>query len=71
MSGQNQDHEESAVALVLSFAAASVDIVGYLSAYQMFTAHMTGNTIHLGNALFNGNGAEAACSNGPDFVRPW
>jgi uncharacterized membrane protein YoaK (UPF0700 family) len=45
---------------MLSFAAASVDIVGYLSAYHTFTAHMTGNTIHLGNALFNANGAEAA-----------
>ena len=45
---------------MLSFAAASVDVVGYLSTYHMFTAHMTGNTIHLGNGLFNGKGAEAA-----------
>ena len=36
---------------MLTFAAGCVDIVGYLSAYHTFTAHMTGNTVHLGNSL--------------------
>jgi uncharacterized membrane protein YoaK (UPF0700 family) len=44
---------------VLTFAAGCVDIVGYLSAYHTFTAHMTGNTVHLGNSLFGGDIKEA------------
>ncbi len=37
-----------AVALMLTFAAGEVDIVGFLSLYPTFTAHMTGVTVHLG-----------------------
>lgn len=44
---------------MLTFAAGCVDIVGYLSAYHTFTAHMTGNTVHLGNSLFAKNTREA------------
>ncbi len=52
--------EKGAIALVLSFAAGAVDIVGYLSAYHTFTAHMTGVTVHLGNAIFNRRVSDAA-----------
>lgn len=40
-----------ATALLLTLAAGFVDIVGYLSLYHEFTAHMTGDTVHLGNDL--------------------
>jgi uncharacterized membrane protein YoaK (UPF0700 family) len=39
------------VALALTFAAGFVDIVGYISAFKTFTAHMTGNTVHLAQGL--------------------
>lgn len=58
MPGQNHS-EKSAVAIVLTFAAGCVDIVGFLSVYHTFTAHMTGNTVHLGNSLFGGDAKEA------------
>lgn len=38
---------KTAVALLLTFAAGCVDIIGYLSLYQIFTANMTGDTVHL------------------------
>lgn len=40
-------HTKRAVALLLTFAAGFVDIVGFLTIYQTFTAHMTGTTVHL------------------------
>jgi uncharacterized membrane protein YoaK (UPF0700 family) len=40
-----------AVALLLTFSAGIVDIIGYITLYHTFTAHMTGTTVHLGNAL--------------------
>lgn len=43
------------VALVLTFAAGFVDIVGLLSVYKLFTAHMTGTTVHLGEQIIVGN----------------
>ena len=52
-----------AVALLLTFGAGLVDIVGYITLFGIFTAHMTGNTVHLaenvvhfklGNALTAG-----------------
>ena len=55
-----QSHsEKSVVAILLTFAAGCVDIVGYLSAYHTFTAHMTGNTVHIGNSLFGKDTREA------------
>lgn len=47
------------VALLLTFAAGVVDIVGYLALYHTFTAHMTGTSVHLGNALVSENWHEA------------
>lgn len=62
MASQIHHPEKSAIALVLTFTAGSVDIVGYLSAYHTFVAHMTGTTVHLGNALFNREAGNAALS---------
>ncbi len=45
-------HAKSIVALLLTFAAGNVDIVGYLAIYKIFTAHMTGDTVHLAEHLF-------------------
>jgi uncharacterized membrane protein YoaK (UPF0700 family) len=42
------------MALTLTFVAGFVDVVGYLSAYHAFAANMTGNTVHLGQALITG-----------------
>lgn len=39
------------MALVLTFSAGWIDIVGYLAIYHRFAANMTGNTIHLGQEL--------------------
>ncbi|MDT8068622.1 MAG: YoaK family protein [Terriglobia bacterium] len=36
------------VALLLTFTAGCVDIIGFMSLYKTFTAHMTGLTVHLG-----------------------
>jgi uncharacterized membrane protein YoaK (UPF0700 family) len=49
-----------AVALLLTFTAGLVDVVGYLTVYHLFTANMTGNTVHLGNMLVAGSWKEAA-----------
>jgi uncharacterized membrane protein YoaK (UPF0700 family) len=40
-----------AVALLLTFASGIVDICGFLGVFHMFTAHLTGVTVHLGNSL--------------------
>jgi len=42
---------KSAVALLLTFVAGFVDIVGYFAIYHLFTAHLTGTTVHLGRDL--------------------
>lgn len=39
------------MALVLTFAAGCVDVVGFVSVYKLFTAHMTGTTVHLAEYL--------------------
>ena len=36
------------VALLLTFVAGSVDVIGYLTIQQVFTAHVSGLTAHLG-----------------------
>ena len=48
------------VALLLTFAAGCVDIIGYLALYHAFTAHMTGETVHLAQNLFQTDWAAAA-----------
>lgn len=48
------------MALLLTFAAGAVDIVGYLTVYRTFTAHMTGDTVHLGHNLLGRNWWSAA-----------
>ena len=50
---------KSAVALMLTFSAGIVDIVGYIAVYHWFVAHMTGDTVHLGNQLATGKWSEA------------
>jgi uncharacterized membrane protein YoaK (UPF0700 family) len=42
---------KSAVALLMTFAAGCVDIVGYIELFQTFVAHMTGNTVHVAHDL--------------------
>jgi uncharacterized membrane protein YoaK (UPF0700 family) len=42
---------KASIALLLSFAAGVVDVVGFLAVYRTFIAHMTGATVHLGMAL--------------------
>ena len=52
------------MALLLTFAAGCVDIVGFLTLYHTFTAHMTGATVHLGQDLLQehwGDAANAGC----------
>ncbi|HUC28906.1 MAG TPA: YoaK family protein [Candidatus Acidoferrum sp.] len=48
------------VALLLTFAAGIVDIVGYISVYHIFVAHMTGATVHFGSRIMMSDWAEAA-----------
>jgi uncharacterized membrane protein YoaK (UPF0700 family) len=38
---------KAGVALLLTFVAGYVDVVGYLAFFHVFTANMTGNTVHL------------------------
>ncbi|MGI9103511.1 MAG: YoaK family protein [Terriglobales bacterium] len=51
---------KAVVALLLTFSAGCVDIVGYLTLYQMFTAHMTGDTVHLGESVLGARWMDAA-----------
>jgi uncharacterized membrane protein YoaK (UPF0700 family) len=44
-------HTKSLVALILAFVAGIVDIIGYISFGHVFTAHLTGDTVHMGQAL--------------------
>jgi len=48
------------VALVLTFAAGIVDIVGYIDVYHLFVAHMTGTTVHMGDQLVTRHWTAAA-----------
>ncbi|HEX6823594.1 MAG TPA: YoaK family protein [Candidatus Sulfotelmatobacter sp.] len=50
---------KSGVALMLTFSAGMVDIVGYIGVYHWFVAHMTGDTVHLGNQLATGKWSDA------------
>lgn len=51
---------KSVVALLLTFVAGLVDIVGYLAIYHIFTAHLSGTTVQLGRDLIAHNWAAAA-----------
>jgi uncharacterized membrane protein YoaK (UPF0700 family) len=46
---------KTVIALLLTFAAGLVDIVGYLGVLHFFTAHLTGATVELGHGLANHN----------------
>ena len=52
--GQHRLHIKSKamVALLLTFSAGCVDIIGYVALYHAFTAHMTGETVHLAHNIF-------------------
>src|SRR5579884_761888 len=55
-----EQRAKSAVALLLTFVAGIVDILGYLGIYHIFTAHLTGTTVHLGQDLMQRNWPAAA-----------
>jgi uncharacterized membrane protein YoaK (UPF0700 family) len=57
---QRHTTTKGAVALLLTFAAGFVDIVGLLAIYKIFTAHMTGTTVRIGEQLVRGNWKAAA-----------
>ena len=44
---------KAVVALLLTFAAGLVDIVGYVGVFHFFTAHLTGTSVQLGHGLAN------------------
>jgi uncharacterized membrane protein YoaK (UPF0700 family) len=49
-----------AVALLLTAAAGDIDVVGFIAFWHVFTAHMTGNAVHLGLSLAQGHWQDAA-----------
>jgi uncharacterized membrane protein YoaK (UPF0700 family) len=51
---------KAVVALLLTFAAGCVDIIGFMNLYHTFTAHMTGVTVHLGQNLMRGKAYDCA-----------
>lgn len=51
---------KATVALLFTFTAGFIDIVGYLTVYHVFVAHMTGATVHLGNKLVTRNWPDVA-----------
>ena len=53
------DALKAAVALLLTFAAGDVDVVGYLALYHFFVANMTGNTVHLARQLLQAHWMQA------------
>lgn len=46
---------KATVALLLSFGAGYVDIVGFIGLAQTFTAHMSGNTVHFAYGIVQQN----------------
>lgn len=48
---------QASTALLLAFAAGTVDAVAFIVLHHIFTANMTGNTTKLGIAIGHGNGA--------------
>ncbi len=54
------DPIKSAIALLLTFVAGSVDVIGYLTLHHVFTAHVSGTTAHLGIDISSKRWDEAA-----------
>lgn len=52
--------QKRAVALLLTFVAGSVDVIGYLTIQHVFTAHVSGLTAHLGIDLIGHDWSKAA-----------
>ena len=50
---------KAAMALLLTLAAGCVDIVGFQTLYHIFTAHMTGATVHLSASAVEAHWADA------------
>jgi len=55
----SQARVKAAVALLLTFVAGYVDIVGYLALYQVFNANMAGNTVHFASNIVHSKWADA------------
>lgn len=47
----NREDPKSALAVLLGWTGGAVDAMGYLVLYRLFTAQMSGNTVHLAVAL--------------------
>ena len=47
-------------ALLLSIVAGQVDVIGFIACWHVFTAHMTGNSVHFAMSLVQGHWADAA-----------
>jgi uncharacterized membrane protein YoaK (UPF0700 family) len=62
VSGEVHKKTKAVIALLLTFSAGSVDVVGYLAIYDVFTAHMTGNTVHLAHNIMIGDWQKAAAA---------
>jgi uncharacterized membrane protein YoaK (UPF0700 family) len=52
------------MALLLAFVSGCVDIIGYIHFGHLFTAHLTGNTVHLGQQLLSAQWILAAKAGG-------
>ncbi len=47
-----------AVALILTFVSALVDVAGFLGVFRLFTAHLSGTTVHLGRSIVLGRASD-------------
>ena len=56
---QSPNRIKAALALLLTFVAGYVDVVGFLALYQVFAANMTGNTVHFADAIVRANWSQA------------
>ena len=56
---QSPNRIKAAIALLLTFVAGYVDVVGFLALYQVFAANMTGNTVHFANDIVRANWSQA------------
>ena len=59
----NESHSQTVkklAAVLLSIVAGQVDVIGFIACWHVFTAHMTGNSVHFAMSLVQGHWAEAA-----------